>query len=222
MPGRKFTLSSQRLLNRTITAKLTISLSAPALAVAAIAIGGGFSASAAAQPVSQVRLVSVVSSASAIKYGADASAASAEAAASSRRLSAAVSDAKPKKHHKSHKSHGHKSHGHKGHGHKSHKRLTAKQIAWNIMGWFHWKARFQFKYLNWLWTRESSWNVYATNPYSGAYGIPQAVPGGKMSSCGNDWRTDAKTQIRWGMRYIRSIYGSPRQAWAHEIDDGWY
>ena len=124
--------------------------------------------------------------------------------ASSRRLSAAVPDAKPKKHHK------------------SHKRLTAKQIAWNIMGWFHWKARFQFKYLNWLWTRESSWNVYATNPYSGAYGIPQAVPAGKMSSCGSDWRTDAKTQIRWGMRYIRSSYGSPKQAWAHEIDDGWY
>ncbi len=116
-----------------------------------------------------------------------------------------MADAKSKKHGKSHK-----------------KRLTPKQIAWNIMGWFHWKAKWQFKYLNWLWDRESSWNKYAMNPYSGAYGIPQAMPGSKMASCGKNWRTDARTQIRWGMRYIRMMYGSPKAAWAHEVNDGWY
>ncbi len=100
--------------------------------------------------------------------------------------------------------------------------MTPKQIAWNIMHWFRWKPRWQFKYLNWLWERESSWNVYATNPYSGAYGIPQAVPGGKMASCGPNWPWSAKTQIRWGMRYIKRMYGSPKRAWAHEINYGWY
>lgn len=103
-----------------------------------------------------------------------------------------------------------------------HRRRTPKQIAWNIMHWFGWKAKRQFRYLNWLWTRESSWNVFATNPYSGAYGIPQAVPGAKMGSCGSNWRWSAKTQIRWGMRYIKRTYGSPRRAWAHEVNDGWY
>ncbi len=103
-----------------------------------------------------------------------------------------------------------------------HRRKSPKQIAWNIMHWFGWKAKWQFRYLNWLWTRESSWNVFATNPYSGAYGIPQAVPAGKMASCGRNWRWSARTQIRWGMRYIRRTYGSPRHAWAHEVNDGWY
>jgi hypothetical protein len=205
VPGRKFKLSSQRLLNQSITAKLTIALSAPAFAVAAIMVGSGMSAPAAAQPVSQIRLVSVMSSDSALRSGAHASGASNKAAASSRRLSDVDARAKTHRKHR-----------------KSYKRLTAKDIAWDIMGWFHWRAKQQFRYLNWLWMQESSWNVYATNPYSGAYGIPQALPAGKMASCGNDWRTDAKTQIRWGMRYIKAVYGSPQQAWAHEVDFGWY
>jgi hypothetical protein len=86
---------------------------------------------------------------------------------------------------------------------------------------FHWSSG-QFKYLNWLWERESSWNVYATNPFSGAYGIPQAVPASKMASAGPNWRTDAATQIRWGLRYIRAVYGSPQRAWEHEVSVGWY
>jgi hypothetical protein len=195
-------LSSQRPLNRTIT-RLTIGLTAPAFAVAALAAGGGLSASAAAQPASQVRLMSVVSSASTLTLQQSSS-----SAAASRRLSAADEAKKPKKKKKHHK--------------KSHKHLTAKQIAWDIMSWFHWKAKWQFRYLDKLWMRESSWNVYAANPYSGAYGIPQALPGYKMASVAKDWRTDPKTQIRWGMRYIKHLYGSPKNAWAHEIDYGWY
>ena len=87
---------------------------------------------------------------------------------------------------------------------------------------FHWRPKYQFRYVNRLWDRESSWNVFASNPYSGAYGIPQAVPGSKMSSAGRHWRTSARTQIRWGLRYIRSRYGSPRRAWEHSQATGWY
>jgi hypothetical protein len=87
---------------------------------------------------------------------------------------------------------------------------------------FHWSASKQFKYLNWLWQRESGWNKYASNPFTGAYGIPQAMPGSKMASAGPNWRSNASTQIRWGLRYIRARYGSPRKAWNHSQATGWY
>jgi len=99
--------------------------------------------------------------------------------------------------------------------------LTPRQIARQMLPSFGWSQR-QFPYLNWLWNRESGWNKFAENPYSGAYGIPQALPGAKMASAGPNWRSNARTQIRWGLRYIRAIYGSPRRAWAHEVADGWY
>jgi hypothetical protein len=66
----------------------------------------------------------------------------------------------------------------------------------------------QFPCLDSLWSRESGWNVTASNPGTGAYGIPQALPGAKMASAGEDWQTDAATQIRWGLSYIDSLYGS--------------
>ena len=99
---------------------------------------------------------------------------------------------------------------------------TPKQKAWRILRGKGWSPRYQFPYLDKLWARESGWNVYADNPYSGAYGIPQAVPGSKMASAGPNWQSSAKTQIRWGLDYIRERYNSPRQAWLHEIADGWY
>jgi hypothetical protein len=101
------------------------------------------------------------------------------------------------------------------------KRHGPRAIARSMLRHFGWWRR-QFTYLNLLWNRESSWNVYASNPYSGAYGIPQAVPGSKMASAGAKWRTSARTQIRWGLRYIKSRYGSPRRAWDHELGTGWY
>jgi hypothetical protein len=99
--------------------------------------------------------------------------------------------------------------------------LTPEQIARRMLGSFRWRG-WQFKYLNLLWSRESGWNVFAENPYSGAYGIPQAVPGSKMSSAGPNWESDARTQIRWGLRYIKAMYGSPLAAWQHELATGWY
>jgi hypothetical protein len=79
----------------------------------------------------------------------------------------------------------------------------------------------QWSCLDSLWSRESGWRVYASNP-SGAYGIPQALPGSKMASAGSDWRTNPATQIRWGLGYIASAYGSPCAAWRHSQNTGWY
>lgn len=73
-----------------------------------------------------------------------------------------------------------------------------------------------------LWNRESGWNTYAMNPSSGAYGIPQSLPGSKMASAGADWQTNPDTQIRWGLGYIQGRYGSPCAAWAHSEAVGWY
>lgn len=99
--------------------------------------------------------------------------------------------------------------------------LTPRQIARRLLHRFHWRQR-QFRYLNLLWSRESSWNIHALNAYSGAYGIPQAVPGAKMASAGPHWQTSARTQILWGLRYIKARYGSPAGAWNHELTVGWY
>ena len=90
-----------------------------------------------------------------------------------------------------------------------------------MLGSYGWPAS-QFSCLQPLWNAESGWNLSASNPSSGAYGIPQALPGSKMASAGPDWQTNAATQIRWGLSYIRSVYGSPCGAWSHEQAYGWY
>ncbi|MFF6986179.1 transglycosylase SLT domain-containing protein [Streptomyces sp. NPDC010273] len=69
---------------------------------------------------------------------------------------------------------------------------------------------------------ESGWNVTATNSSSGAYGLVQALPGSKMSSAGSDWKTNAATQIKWGLDYMNSRYGSPAAAWNFWQSNGWY
>jgi hypothetical protein len=73
-----------------------------------------------------------------------------------------------------------------------------------------------------LWSGESGWNVHADNPTSSAYGIPQALPGSKMASAGPDWENNAATQIKWGLGYIQSRYGSPCGAWSFKQGHGWY
>ena len=72
----------------------------------------------------------------------------------------------------------------------------------------------EFACLDPLWSHESGWRVNAANSSSGAYGIPQALPGSKMASVGADWQTNPRTQIAWGLGYIAGRYGSPCQAWA--------
>ena len=80
----------------------------------------------------------------------------------------------------------------------------------------------QFDCLNALWTKESNWNPYAQNPSSGAYGIPQALPGSKMGTVASDWRTNPATQITWGLNYIAGRYGTPCGAWSHSQVHNWY
>ncbi|MER6343822.1 aggregation-promoting factor C-terminal-like domain-containing protein [Streptomyces sp. NPDC001595] len=69
---------------------------------------------------------------------------------------------------------------------------------------------------------ESGWDVDATNPSSGAYGLVQALPGNKMAAAGADWKTNPKTQIKWGLDYMNSRYGSPVGAWNFWQANGWY
>lgn len=80
----------------------------------------------------------------------------------------------------------------------------------------------QYSCLVSLFNRESHWNVYAGNPVSGAYGIPQSLPGSKMASAGADWQTNPRTQITWGLNYIAGRYGTPCGAWGHSQSSGWY
>ena len=98
---------------------------------------------------------------------------------------------------------------------------TPQQIARAMLGSFGWSAS-QFSCLEPLWAHESGWSVTAYNASSGAYGIPQALPGAKMASAGPDWQANAATQIRWGLRYIKGSYGSPCGAWNHALATGWY
>ena len=93
-------------------------------------------------------------------------------------------------------------------------------IASALLASYGWSGD-QFSCLVSLWNRESHWNVHAANP-SGAYGIPQALPGSKMASAGADWHDSAVTQIKWGLGYIHDRYGSPCGAWGHSQSHGWY
>lgn len=97
----------------------------------------------------------------------------------------------------------------------------AKKIARRKLKDFGWDDS-QFDCLDKLWTRESGWQWNATNPSSGAYGIPQSLPGSKMASAGQDWKTNAATQVKWGLGYIQQRYQSPCGAWAHSEATGWY
>jgi hypothetical protein len=80
----------------------------------------------------------------------------------------------------------------------------------------------EFDCLDNIWSQESGWNIHADNPSSSAYGIPQALPGSKMSSAGPDWENNPETQIRWGLGYIQSRYGSACEAWSYKQGAGWY
>lgn len=107
---------------------------------------------------------------------------------------------------------------------------AAQQYAKSILGQYGWGPS-QFGPLKKLWDGESNWRWNARNPSSGAYGIPQALPPEKMRTAGADWLTNYKTQIRWGLSYIkgRPDYGSPSAAYSkwlarspHWYDDGGY
>lgn len=98
---------------------------------------------------------------------------------------------------------------------------TAQAIAYDMVkarGW----GDGEFSCLVALWNKESGWRVNAYNASSGAYGIPQALPGNKMATAGADWETNPATQISWGLGYIGGRYGTPCGAWGHSQSVGWY
>ncbi|MFF0598507.1 aggregation-promoting factor C-terminal-like domain-containing protein [Streptomyces antibioticus] len=80
----------------------------------------------------------------------------------------------------------------------------------------------QYKAFSNIVSHESGWNVKATNSSSGAYGLVQALPASKMASAGSDWKTNPATQIKWGLDYMNSRYGSPVAAWNFWQSHGWY
>lgn len=98
---------------------------------------------------------------------------------------------------------------------------SAQAIAYEMVvarGW----GDDQFSCLVALWKKESGWNTFAMNKSSGAYGIPQSLPGSKMASAGADWATNPATQITWGLGYISGRYGTPCGAWGASQSKGWY
>lgn len=97
---------------------------------------------------------------------------------------------------------------------------SAQGIAYNMLASFGFGTD-QWSCLDALWNQESGWRYNAENP-SGAYGIPQALPGSKMASAGSDWLTNPATQITWGLGYIKNTYGTPCNAEGHEQAYGWY
>lgn len=98
---------------------------------------------------------------------------------------------------------------------------SAEATAQSLMPSYGFSVSSQYGCLFDLWQRESGWTYNAENA-SGAYGIPQALPGSKMASAGPDWETNPTTQIKWGLGYIKSVYSTPCGAWGHEESDGWY
>ncbi|MCG2798862.1 MAG: ubiquitin-like domain-containing protein [Cellulomonas sp.] len=98
---------------------------------------------------------------------------------------------------------------------------SAQAVAQSMMASHGWDDA-EFACLVALWNRESGWRVNAENKSSGAYGIPQALPGSKMASAGADWQTNAATQITWGLGYISGRYGTPCSAYQHLQSSGWY
>lgn len=98
---------------------------------------------------------------------------------------------------------------------------SAQAVAAGMVAARGWGTN-QFDCLVALWNKESGWRVNASNSSSGAYGIPQALPGSKMASSGSDWQTNPATQIDWGLGYVSGRYGTPCGAWQHSVDNGWY
>ncbi|MCX4764695.1 transglycosylase SLT domain-containing protein [Streptomyces sp. NBC_01275] len=80
----------------------------------------------------------------------------------------------------------------------------------------------QFQCFSNIVDHESSWNYHAVNASSGAYGLFQALPAGKYASAGSDWQTNPATQIKWGLNYMDSRYGSPCEAWSFWQANHWY
>src|SRR5664279_3089748 len=97
-------------------------------------------------------------------------------------------------------------------------REIARQMMLSMYGW----GNSEFACFDNIIMHESKWSITATNPSSGAYGIPQALPGNKMATAGADWKTNPATQIKWALGYVKARYSTPCGAWSFKSAHGWY
>jgi len=97
-------------------------------------------------------------------------------------------------------------------------REIARQMMLSMYGW----GDSEFGCFDNIIMHESKWSITATNPSSGAYGIPQALPGSKMATAGADWKTNPATQIKWALGYVKARYSTPCGAWSFKSAHGWY
>jgi len=105
---------------------------------------------------------------------------------------------------------------------KTYSKKECKQYAYKkVILHYRWSLN-DYNNLIKLWDKESGWNAKARNKYSGACGIPQAYPCSKMKKYGNDYKTNCKVQIRWGLKYIKSRYKTPTKAWKFFQKRHWY
>ena len=186
------TLSLDRMVELTDHTRSTAQQTADALAEAEAAQAAADEAAAAEAAAAEAAAAEAAAAEAAAAEAAAAEAAAAEAAAAA---AAAAADNSP-----------------------NGARAIAADLAASQYGW----GADQFACLDKLWTKESNWRVNADNPTSSAYGIPQALPGKKMASAGADWQTSARTQVTWGLGYIKSVYGTPCSAWSHSVANNWY
>jgi len=101
--------------------------------------------------------------------------------------------------------------------------------AW-LSGEFQWSSKFEWACFDQIIEHESSWNPWTDNGmgWEETGGLPQAHPSSKMAEAGKDYRTNVWTQVRWGLNYINSTYGTPCNAWdawqnrAANDRYGWY
>ncbi len=98
---------------------------------------------------------------------------------------------------------------------------SPREIAQALLSTYGWDST-QYSCLDRLWIHESNWDPEATNPITGAFGIPQALPPEKMAEYGADWRTSPRTQIEWGLAYIDASYGTPCSAWDFWLSHDYY
>jgi hypothetical protein len=92
---------------------------------------------------------------------------------------------------------------------------TAAKFGWT-------SANGQWQCLYNVEMREAGFNLTATNPSSGAYGMAQFINGpSEYAQYGGDSTTAAGQSLAM-CNYIEQRYGNPCNAWAHEQANGWY
>lgn len=109
-------------------------------------------------------------------------------------------------------------------GTSSHSDSASQQPTGSHQNWMK-QAGFspsEYSAIDYIINRESSWNPSATNASSGAYGLPQSLPGSKMATAGSDWRTNPITQLKWMRNYVNERYGGANGALSFWKAHNWY